>query len=182
MKDNIWFTYRARIRAQERLERNSFHTQLLMVWYALVGALLGVIAIRHPTFLGGDTDLIAAVFSVAILVISMLVANRDFRGRSIEMRLNYLALQALYNKACSEDVVMAQAEIIDAYQQLLSSVENHAEIDDKYFRVFHTGKLSSRQPTNSEKAEVYAYLAMRLLFLIACYALPVLFVVCLRAD
>lgn len=180
MNDNIWFTYKARICAQERLGRNDFYTQTLMVWYALVGAVLGITTLRYPTVLGSDTDLIAAVFSVALLAISMLVANRDFRGRSIEMRLNYLALQALYNKVCAEPGAMPQAEIDDKYQHLLSTVENHAEIDDKYFRVFHTGKLSSRHPTTREYAQVYAYLAIRVITLITLYSLPVLFVVCYR--
>ncbi|MBI2308564.1 MAG: SLATT domain-containing protein [Rhodocyclales bacterium] len=171
MHDNIWFTYKARIRAHLRLASNDFHTQLLMVWYALAGSLLGVVSIRYPKILGNDTDLIAALISTALLVISMLVANRDFRGRAIQMRTNYLALGELYRKANNGGVSQEQAN--SEYQQLLNAVEIHSEIDDKYFRVFHSGNLTSRQPTLRERADVISYIVTRTLGLAACYLLPV---------
>ena len=91
------------------------------------------------------------------------------------MRLNYLSLQALFNEAYLSNSTTTQADIANKYQQLLSSAENHAEIDDKFFRVFHAVQLTSRKPTNLEKAEVYAYLTLRIGLIIICYALPVLF-------
>lgn len=172
MYDNIWFTYKARIRAHLRLASNDFHTQLLMVWYALAGSLLGIVSIRYPKILGNDTDLIAALISTALLAISMVVANRDFRGRAIQMRTNYLALGDLYRKASNGGMPSEQAD--SEYQQLLNSVEIHSEIDDKYFRVFHSGNLTSRKPTLRESADVVAYMVTRTVGLAVCYLLPVM--------
>ena len=71
MKDNVWFTYKARIRAHKRLEWLDFHSQLLLVWYAILSTTLGVLTIRSSTLLGPDTDVMATILSVALLGISL---------------------------------------------------------------------------------------------------------------
>lgn len=101
VNDKVWFTYKARIQAHQRLSKNDFHSQVILVWYALISALLAIVAIRYPHFLGSDTDIAAAALSVLLLAVLMLVANRDFRGRAISMRSNYLALQGLHSKMSS---------------------------------------------------------------------------------
>lgn len=174
MNDNIWFTYKARIHAQKRLSRNDLHTQFLLVWYALSSTVLGVVVLRYPTILGANTDLLAAILSVVLLVLSLIVANRDFRGRSLEMRNNYLAMQALYRKANDLSLAIPQAQIDTEYEQLLSAVENHEEIDDKCFRVFLTGQLS-RPLSARERADVIVYFVRRATVLTLAYLLPVLF-------
>lgn len=172
MYDNIWFTYKARIRAQVRLADNDLHSQLLLVWYAVFAACLSIIAIRHPKVLGDDTDIIAAMFGVMVLAMSLFVTNRDFRGRSMEMRRNYLAMQDLYTKATTPQSVHLTPDVMKAYQELLSTIENHTEMDDKYFRVFHRGALKTRVPTRVEIIEVHAYLAVRILVLAIAYLSP----------
>lgn len=159
MEDKVWFTYKARIQAQMRLSWLDFHSQLLLVWYAILGASLAIVTIRYPHALGEDTDIFSAVLSIALLGISMAVANRDFRGRSIAMRQNYLDLQHLYDRLMQSGT--SSANDLDRYHELLSSVENHKEIDDKLFRVLHASTLSTRKPTHVETIEVYAHLAVR---------------------
>lgn len=173
MFDHIWFTYKARIRAQERLAQNDLHSQALLVWYAVIGTCLAIISLQYPKFLGDNTNLTSAVFSVAILAVSMLVTNRDFRGRSLEMRRNYLAIHNLYQQASKQsESGEAPAQTEAAYHTLVSAVENHAAIDDKYFRVFHNGSLKTRNPTMGEKFDVYTYLACRTVFLTVLYLAP----------
>lgn len=41
MKDSVWFTYKARIQANNRLDWLDFHSQMLLVWYAILSATLG---------------------------------------------------------------------------------------------------------------------------------------------
>ncbi|MFL9966423.1 SLATT domain-containing protein [Paraburkholderia sediminicola] len=171
--DRIWFTFKARIRAQIRLSKNDFHSQALLVWYAFCGAALAVLVIRYGTILGGNTDLLAAVFSVAILVVSLMVTGRDFRGRSIEMQRNYLALQSLYRRAIQTPTALTDAEIEEEYDRLLESGENHGTLDDICARVFHTGELTSRAPTKFESARAYAYVVVRTATTFFLYTLPV---------
>lgn len=171
MRDNIWFTYKARINAHHRLEWLEKHSQFILVWYAILSAVLSIISIRFPKVLGGNTDIIASILSVALLGISLVVSNLDFRGRAISMRRNYLALQRLYANT-SDSVPLTPAQL-DKYHELLDEVENHLDIDDKAARVGQTG-LRSRFPTDDEKQSVKRWKAKRFIFTCSFYLLPLL--------
>ncbi|MBZ7661957.1 SLATT domain-containing protein, partial [Klebsiella grimontii] len=151
MRDNIWFTYKARINAHHRLEWLEKHSQFILVWYALFSAVLSIITLRFPKILGDNTDILAAILSVALLGISLVVSNLDFRGRSISMRRNYLALQRLYSDTTTEQRLTPEQR--KKYHELLDEVENHLDIDDKAARVAQLG-LTTRIPTNKEKRTV----------------------------
>lgn len=175
-KDNVWFTYKARIQAHKRLEWLDFHSQLLLVWYAILSTALGVLTIRHSTILGPDTDVMATILSVALLGISLAVANRDFRGRAMLMRTNYLELQKLHRGL--PDGAPANAsdaptqEQITRYDELLAESENHREIDDRIARVFANGPIT-RPPTGFEYFSAALWLTMRFLITTLLYVLPV---------
>ena len=171
MRDKVWFTYKARIQAHIRLSWLEFHSQLLLVWYAILSAGLAVVTVRYPQALGNDTDVLAAVLSIGLLGISLAVANRDFRGRSIAMRQNYLDLQRLYDRTAP--TAAFDNEALQHYHNLLSAVENHSEIDDKLFRTMQAGGLSSRVPSWRETVEAYCYLTLRLALTVLLYMAPI---------
>lgn len=171
MRDKVWFTYKARIQAHIRLSWLEFHSQLLLVWFAILSAGLAVVTVRYPQALGQDTDVLGAVLSIALLGISLAVANRDFRGRSIAMRQNYLELQRLYDRTAPPATFHDEA--LQQYHDLLAAVENHSEIDDKLFRTMQAASLSSRLPSWRERVEAYGYLALRLAATILLYMAPV---------
>ena len=176
-KDSVWFTYKARIQAHKRLEWLDFHSQLLLVWYAILSTALGVLTIRHSTILGPDTDVMATILSVALLGISLAVANRDFRGRAMQMRTNYLELQKLHRELpdgspTSTSPAPTPAQVT-RYDELLAESENHREIDDRIARVFASG-LTTRMPAGFEYFSAVFWLTMRLLITASLYALPVL--------
>ena len=171
MNDKVRFTYKARIQAHIRLSRLDVHSQLLLVWYAILSAALAVVTIRYPQALGRDTDILSAVLSTALLGISLAVANRDYRGRSIAMQRNYLDLQRLYDHL--QKVGSWGASELTQYHDLLGAVENHREIDDKLFRVLHSSTLSSRKPTIVERFEAYGYLALRIATTSLLYLAPI---------
>lgn len=173
MRDNIWFTYKARINAHHRLEWLEKHSQFILVWYAILSAVLSIVTLRIPTVLGNNTDILAAILSVALLGISLVVSNLDFRGRAISMRRNYLALQRLYFETSAEkDITSEQRK---QYHELLDDVENHLDIDDKAARVAQAGLLT-RIPTDKEVREVRNWKMKRRIFTYSLYLLPLLFV------
>nr|WP_170930271.1 SLATT domain-containing protein [Pseudomonas sp. B35(2017)] len=175
MKDKVWFTYKARIQAHKRLEWLDFHSQMLLVWYAILSTILGVLTIRYSHIIGPDTDVMAAVLSVALLGVSLAVTNRDFRGRAMAMRNNYLQLQNLYNVLVVEEAAKTPPTPpqISKYGDLLAECENHREIDDRVARVF-ASNLSSRHPTKYEKTYAICWLGIRLIVTTALYALPLI--------
>lgn len=171
MKDNVWFTYKARIRAHKRLEWLDFHSQLLLVWYAILSTTLGVVTIRHSTLLGHNTDVIATILSVALLGVSLTVTNRDFRIRAMLMRNNYLKLQKLYRELPANSG--PTTEQANKYDELLAESENHREIDDRIARVFAQG-LTSRAPTAFESCYAFLWLTVRFVITAGLYVLPVI--------
>lgn len=177
MRDNVWFTYKARIAAHERLERLNFHSQLLLVWYALLGVGLAIIIIKYPLFLGADTEIFSAFLSVALLILSLTISNRDFRGRAMQMRYNYLKLQDLYFETNSDGELFTK-EQKDQYSNLLLKVENHKEIDDCIARVKTKG-LTSRQSTGYEIKKALFWICFRNIFTIFLYIAPIFFLVVL---
>ncbi|MCY1549651.1 SMODS and SLOG-associating 2TM effector domain family 5 [compost metagenome] len=109
--------------------------------------------------------------SVALLGVSLAVSNRDFRGRAILMRNNYLKLQKLYR-----DIPVSTTPSADhqtRYDELLAEAENHREIDDRIARAFSSG-LTSRHPTLSENLHAICWLAVRALITIALYIAPII--------
>lgn len=174
--DKIWYTYKARIRTSERLDYNNAHSQYLLVWYALVTAALSIITIRFPETLGPNTDISSAIMSVALLVISLLVANVDYRGRAIEMRKNYLELQHLYNTILSHASLQSPtAEMLKEYNDLLSDCENHLSLDDKYWRVMVPKHTALTRPASIlDIIDTYIYIVIRITLLFLLFALPLL--------
>ncbi|MDF7702822.1 SLATT domain-containing protein [Enterobacter hormaechei subsp. steigerwaltii] len=173
MRDNIWFTYKARINAHHRLEWLEKHSQFILVWYAILSAILSIVTIRFPTVLGNNTDILAAILSVALLGISLVVSNLDFRGRAIAMRRNYLAMQRIY--FASTDDKNLTSEQRNQYHELLDEVENHLDIDDKAARVSQAD-LETRIPTAKEIREVKNWKIKRFIFTYVFYLLPILLV------
>jgi hypothetical protein len=170
VKDKVWFTYKARIQAHKRLEWLDFHSQLLLVWYAILSTALGVLTIRKSTLLGPDTDVLATILSVALLGVSLVVANRDFRVRAILMRNNYLQLQRLELEISKDGPTTEQ---IRRYGDLLAESENHREIDDRIARVFSSA-VTTRPPTWPERFHAVSWWLMRILITILLYILPLL--------
>ncbi|MDF5806587.1 hypothetical protein P4238_27180 [Pseudomonas aeruginosa] len=103
------------------------------------------------------------------------MTNRDFRGRSMAMRSNYLQLQNLYNVLDAQNAAgnPATPAQINQYADLLAECENHREVDDRIARVF-ASNLSSRHPTGFERKYAYYWLTLRLITTTALYALPLI--------
>lgn len=169
--DDIWFTYKARTEAEQRLKNHDLHTQLLLVWYAIVSSGAGLYALRHEKFAGPDTDIYMAVLSIALLVISMFVANRDFRGRAMQVRANHIALKRLHDEL--KEGIVKPEEKPERYSQLLSDCENHASYDDRFFRIFNKSGLTTRFPTRFDYFSVLGICAIKTVCYVALYLLPV---------
>ncbi len=168
--DDIWFTYKARIAAEQRLRNSDLHSQSLLIWYAIVSTAAGLFAIRYEKFAGPDTDIYMAVLSVALLVISMFVANRDFRGRAMQMRSNHIALKRLHDELVAG--IVAPENKPKIYSELLVECENHTSYDDRYFRVFNKSGLKSRLPTRFEHFFVIGVCGVKSAIYLALYLLP----------
>lgn len=174
ISDNIWFTRKARIQASERLLSNDNHSQILLIFYSIINTCLAVMLIKKTTFFGDNADLILVIMSINILVTSLFVANKNFKGRALALKAHYIELQRLYFDAVdAEEKKLDLKEIRENYTGLLDIVENHAPIDDIVFRVFNESNIETRKPSLNEKITAYIYRASRLMLLTTLYLLPI---------
>ena len=175
LSDNIWFTRKARIQSEKRLLTNHTHSQLLLIYYSLWGVGFSIIAIKYDKFLGDDTSILVAIFSVIILVASLVVTNFSFKERSNQFKDNYVKLQELYNNSKKNtNEVEELKEIEKEYYKALKSVENHLNIDDICARVEIATSLSSRHPSVCEICKCYFYKVWKFFTIVSLYALPLL--------
>lgn len=179
LSENIWFTRKARIQTSERLLSNDNHSQILLVVYSIVNTCLAVVLMKNIPGTGDNADLSLVIMSVIILVTSLFVANKNFKGRGLSLKNHYIELHRLYFDTLDAEDNNDTNKIItlrDKYTELLVQEENHATIDDYVFRVFNEKNLTSRKPTKFEKAIVYSYKSLRFLSLTVLYMSPTLII------
>ena len=168
--DDVWFTYKARIEAEVRLKNSDFYSQILLVWYATLSSAASIVVLRHEKFLGSNTDVYAAVLSIAVLAVSMFVATRDFRGRALQMRANHIALKRFFDELKAGTInEISKPEL---YAKYLLECENHSTYDDRYFRVFNSHGLTNRKPTKFEHFYVWSMCSLRCLSFAVFFLLP----------
>ncbi len=154
----------------DRLLANYTHSQFLLVWYTLVSCCLSIILLKHNHFLGDDSDVIMAIFSVIILVISLVITNLNFKERGEALRKHHVKLLEIYEKTKAIDSVVEGQKV--EYYQLLEEVDNHKTIDDIYARMQNLKGLKSRIPEPLEKYWYYLYRTTRFVLLTFLYLLP----------
>lgn len=173
LKNRIWITYKSRIAAENRLKNNDLQTQSLLVWYAFSAAVISVLSIRYPKFLGDDTDIFSAIFSIALLVISLWVTNRDYRGRSLMMRSNHLQMKRLIDQV-NWDGDFDLVRVSNDYSNLLNECENHTSYDYNYFRIIDATNLETNIPSWSDRASLFFFFVIRWGIYSFLYSIPLL--------
>lgn len=176
--DNVWFTRKARIQSEKRLLKNHNHSQLLLIYFTLIGAIASIITLKYEYFLGDNTSLILAIFSVIILVLSLIVTNFNFKERSNSFKNNYIELQKLYEELVPlEKANSDSSSLKNKYYKILELCDNHEKIDDICSRVENSKNLYSRKPSLWEYIIYFSYKIGKFFFIISCYVLiPLLFV------
>lgn len=181
LADKVWFTRKAWINAENRLLKNDFHTQLLMVVYAAYTSCLSVVLLKYEPG-ARDKNLIdtsLAVLSIVLLALSLYLNTKSFKDRAarfktgyhdlhgIENRLRTLALPPASGQADADFIVLA-----DQYDKALRDVENHAELDDIRGRIAAVATLTSRKPTKVEYCRYYWWRTWRFCGLVIAYGTP----------
>jgi hypothetical protein len=182
LKNKVWFTFKARIVAHEMLVFKNNLTQVLLVWYSFLLLTSSIVMIRYPKFFGDDGDIMIAVLSLFVLALSLIVSNRDYRGREKDMRSNYLNLQSLYREIechCENEIEQKKLSEWDArYQRALEHGENHSTYHDLCQRIRADG-LTSRKPTKTDYLNYYISFSGKSALVVLVMSLPVLLLVSL---
>ncbi|MYN08053.1 SLATT domain-containing protein [Pseudoduganella aquatica] len=182
LTNNVWFTRKAWINAEDRLLKNDFQTQLLMVVYAAYTSCLSVIMLKYDprpadkNFI--DTSL--AVLSIVLLALSLYLNTKSFKDRAARFKSGYHDLQRiedrlrlLTEKAESPEAEQDYNALLDHYNKALRDVENHSDLDDIRARILAGTGLTSRLLTWQERGRYYWWRLWRFTSLFIAYAAPV---------
>jgi len=187
LADNVWFTRKAWINAEERLLKNDFHTQLLMVVYAAYTSCLSVVLLKYEPS-PSDKNLIdtsLAVLSIILLALSLYLNTKSFRDRAARFKTGYhdlhlieRGLESLALQFPSPQVDVEFAALSVQYDKALREVETHAELDDIHARITAGDGLTSRRVTRTDKCRYYWWRIWRFGSLILAYGAPAAGVLC----
>lgn len=179
---NVWFTRKAWINAEDRLLKNDFQTQLLMVVYAAYTSCLSVILLKYEpqpadkNFI--DTSL--AVLSIILLALSLYLNTKSFKDRAARFKSGYHDLQniesrlrLLTGKPDSQQAELDYNALADLYNKALRDVENHTDLDDIRARIFASTGLTSRLITWQEKFRYFWWRTWRFFGLFFAYSAPI---------
>lgn len=179
--NNVWFTRKAWINAEDRLLKNDFHTQLLMVVYAAYTSCLSVVLLKYEpkpadkNFI--DTSL--AVLSIVLLALSLYLNTKSFKDRAARFKSGYHDLQGiedgLKSLAARPDTSSGEQEFVtlaEQYNKTLRDVENHDQLDDIHARVLAGSGLSSRHLTRSDYVRYFWWRTWRFVGLSIAYVAP----------
>jgi hypothetical protein len=193
LADNIWWTRKAKIRAEKRLLAHAFHSQLLLLWYSFFGVVVSIYYLKfEATGANGDLAGITwVVYSVLVLVMSGFIAGLSFKERANLIKECYEALQVLYEKTKSNNP--DYSAIADEYQKTLGLCENHSEYD--YYQALCLEHLTSTASVDQKtkikhgldrRPAIYHWISLswwvfrHYLFLFLMYSLPMIIAVYLK--
>jgi hypothetical protein len=183
LSDIIWWTKKARIKAERRLLFNDFSSQLILLWYSAFTVCISIFELKSPSP-NGYFAVTMVSLSVLILCASLFVGNRNFKERAMLLKQCYEQLSKVETKTRINNA--NKDELSHEYQSILSLSENHTEIDFKnavvseYMNSHNPQETLTRIPTKYNFIEVSSYIVLKHLMLFVFVMLPLVAVCFLR--
>lgn len=135
LEDRSYATYRARLEAAKRLSHRGGAWNASLIATTSGATIASIALIKNPQLYGAHSDVIIAGLAVITLVASLTVANQNYAARSRDQFYNYRAMQKLSVELESlsqtgKDVDFDEfSTLLNRYNELLDSSENHTSID-----------------------------------------------------
>ncbi|WP_170956334.1 SLATT domain-containing protein [Kosakonia sacchari] len=153
--NQIWWTKKARIKAEKRLLRMDAISQSLLLWYSFFLVAYSIITLVVKVASLTETAIMVAL-SVLVLLLTLYVNNMRFKERAMLMKQCYEQLGLIYGAiGSSSDIDSLKKE----FHSILSISENHKEIDyyravdGEYESASDKSKLS-KHPTEEQKNSI----------------------------
>ncbi|CAH1211621.1 hypothetical protein PAECIP111892_03609 [Paenibacillus auburnensis] len=165
LSNKIWITRKARINAEERLEKFDFLTQMLINYYTLVIVGLSIWTLYDESN-AKLISVITIIASVLLFGLSIFVNARNFKIRAITFKSCYIKLDEIYNECellkDSPDNLRAEdiTKIQNKYNKVMNSIENHTPMD--YLRVLNN-------TSDISKSQLWYFNFKRVLFIISIF-------------
>ncbi|WP_238690819.1 SLATT domain-containing protein [Vibrio cholerae] len=125
LADNIWWTRKARIQTEKRLLSNSFHSQVILLWYSFFSVAVSVYYLKNPQ--NGIEAISWVVYSVLVLCISGFINGLSFKERANLIKECYESLNSIMHQASKPNADLAN--LSTTYESKLNACENHTDKD-----------------------------------------------------
>ncbi len=123
LADNIWWTRKARIQTEKRLLSNSFHSQVILLWYSFFSVAVSVYYLKNPQ--NGIEAISWVVYSVLVLCISGFINGLSFKERANLIKECYESLNSIMHQASKPNADLAN--LSTTYESKLNACENHTD-------------------------------------------------------
>lgn len=146
LSDKIWWTRKAKIKAERRLLNFDYYSQLLLLWYSTFLVCYSIYTLVKPAQKIEEAAIMVSL-SVLILVLTLFINNMNFKGRALLIKQCYERLSVIHTASLSPT---NPSELDKEYQAVLGSSENHLEKDfakaivDEYFNTNDKSLLTKK--------------------------------------
>ena len=168
LKDRIWFTRIARIYSEKRLLRNEFHSQFLLMFYAVYNIVLSVTQLKYKPIPDDAATILGIILSIILFGLSFYMSARGFPARAQRFKENYSHLQELFGRlevaesqGDSTKLQKAIEYVQSEYRNAIEKSENHTTMDDRCARFPYAQEGMSRKLTCWDYTCVIFYLIGR---------------------
>lgn len=154
--ERTYTTFVSRARAAERLSTQGTLWNIALAVSSTATLALSVVSLSNPQYMGGRAGLIACLFSILTLVLSLIVSLFNYGGRARDMFHSYRTIQRVSAEAERLDsITLTETDLNEAlgrldteYQLGLDQSENHSTLD--YWRARRI------EPRSKDPGQVHA--------------------------
>jgi len=178
--DRIWWTRKAKIKAERRLLNLDYYSQFLLLWYSSFLVCYSIYTLVKPA--DKNESVIMVALSVLILVITLFINNMNYKGRAMLIKQCYEKLSVIHTASKqNQDFASLDTE----YQNILGASENHLERDfikaivDEYFNTKEKSLLT-KVPSVWHIIQVWFYLIRNVLAFLLLFIFPLIILYALR--
>ena len=132
LSDRAWITKRCRMLAAERLSNNNRYSQELITYYSFLLVVVSVISLRYSDIFKDMAGVLLVLGSIAVLIMSLVISNKNYIERSINMKRSYLEIDMICDKSIAAEKVCDDNKLNDIffeYNKILNNTENHSTYD-----------------------------------------------------
>ncbi|HFJ4305566.1 TPA: SLATT domain-containing protein, partial [Salmonella enterica] len=178
--DKVWWTRKAKIKAERRLLNLDYYSQFLLLWYSSFLVCYSIYSLVKPPA-NNNESIIMVALSVLILALTLFINNMNYKGRAMLIKQCYEKLSVIHTLSLSSTDL---TEIDKQYQAVLASSENHLERDfikamvDENANTSDKSKLT-KLPTTWHKIQVLYYSLRNIILFLFLFFAPLIILVVL---
>lgn len=177
LSENIWLTYQARLQASKRLAKNGFHSNNILITYAIINICIAVMAIKEIGLISEQKDLFLIVMAIILLVAVLLITSQKFKEKSLLLKSHANELYKVYYQALEAEDLDSKDRLTHLrkrYEKILNSKEVHKPIDEIMMQEPELNFSSKNMAKSIESTKVVSYKVSRLLTLGLLYLCPII--------